>query len=43
VSRRLTKLAARDRVQFVVSAYESGLARSSAAASENASRHRGRS
>jgi DNA-binding NarL/FixJ family response regulator len=42
VSRLLMKLAARDRAQLVVVAYESGLARASAVADENASRRPGR-
>ena len=42
VSRLLMKLAARDRAQLVVVAYESGLARAPAVADENGSRRRGR-
>jgi DNA-binding NarL/FixJ family response regulator len=42
VSRLLTKLAARDRAQLVVVAYESGLANAPAVAGENASRRAGR-
>jgi DNA-binding NarL/FixJ family response regulator len=41
VSRLLMKLAARDRAQLVVVAYESGLARAPAVPGENASRHLG--
>lgn len=43
VSRLLMKLAARDRAQLVVVAYESELARSPAASGENATRRRSRS
>jgi DNA-binding NarL/FixJ family response regulator len=43
VSRLLTKLAARDRAQLVVIAYESGLARASAVAGHDAARRPGRS
>jgi DNA-binding NarL/FixJ family response regulator len=42
VSRLLMKLAARDRAQLVVVAYQGGLARASAVADENASRGPGR-
>jgi DNA-binding NarL/FixJ family response regulator len=43
VSRLLTKLAARDRAQLVVAAYESGLARAPAVAGEDAARRPARS